>query len=117
MSRRNALMVAATTLFAEKGYDATSTAEIAARAGCAQGLIRHHFSGKAGLLEAVVQQVASDTNTQLERLPLQETLVEEVLQLFLWQVNERQNPIRRIILSRLLVNDKELEHYRQGYGR
>jgi AcrR family transcriptional regulator len=53
--KKQALIDAALKLFASKGYDATTTREIAACAGCAEGLIHRYFSGKAGLLPALME--------------------------------------------------------------
>lgn len=52
--RRQALIDAATAVFSEHGYDAATTREIADRAGCAEGLIHRYFSGKRGLLLAII---------------------------------------------------------------
>ncbi|WP_165550227.1 TetR/AcrR family transcriptional regulator [Kribbella speibonae] len=43
-------------LFAEHGYDATSTARIATEAGVPSGLVFYHFATKLDLLLAVVQE-------------------------------------------------------------
>ena len=48
--KQKALLQAALRLFATKGYEVTTTREIAAAAGCAEGLIHRYFKGKAGLL-------------------------------------------------------------------
>lgn len=53
--RQSALMEAATRVFAEKGYDAATTREIAERAGCSEGLIHRYFGGKRGLLLAALR--------------------------------------------------------------
>jgi len=53
--RRQALLRAATELFAAQGFDRTTTRQIAARAGCAEGLIHRYFKGKAGLLQASLE--------------------------------------------------------------
>lgn len=47
------ILDAALELFAEKGYHATSTGKIAARARVSEGLIFRHFGNKEGLLNAV----------------------------------------------------------------
>jgi AcrR family transcriptional regulator len=44
-------------LFAERGYRATSLADIAAAAGVTTGAIYHHWSGKPALLAAVVEHL------------------------------------------------------------
>ena len=53
-ARQRALLKAAMQLFASRGYEATTTREIAALAGCAEGLIHRYFQGKAGLLLALM---------------------------------------------------------------
>jgi AcrR family transcriptional regulator len=53
--RERQLIPSATRLFASRGYDATTTREIAALAGCAEGLIHRYFKGKAGLLFALIR--------------------------------------------------------------
>lgn len=49
-----ALLDAAKCVFAERGYDAATTREVAARAGVNEQLIQRYFGGKNGLLLAVV---------------------------------------------------------------
>jgi AcrR family transcriptional regulator len=49
---REALVKAALALFAERGFAATSTRQIAARAGVNISLISYHFGGKEGLRRA-----------------------------------------------------------------
>jgi AcrR family transcriptional regulator len=52
--RRRQILGAARRLFAERHYDAVSTADIAAEAGVTRGLVHHYFGGKRSLyLEAV----------------------------------------------------------------
>src|ERR1700731_3475939 len=76
--KEQALIVAAQKLFASKGYDATTTREIAARAGCAEGLIHRYFGGKSGLLFNIVKlHVAEDTVATIER-PACATLEAEI---------------------------------------
>ena len=55
---RAALLDAALHLFGRKGYAATSTREIAGRAGANVALIAYHFGGKEGLLAACAEEVA-----------------------------------------------------------
>ncbi|CAH0251077.1 TetR/AcrR family transcriptional regulator [Roseomonas sp. CECT 9278] len=49
------LVEAAEKLIRERGYEATSSTDIAAEAGVAPSLINAHFLGKAGLLYAVLR--------------------------------------------------------------
>lgn len=48
------ILIAAIELISEKGYEKVSTAEIAQRAGVAEGSIFRQYKTKKGLLDAVV---------------------------------------------------------------
>ncbi len=54
--RKEQILEAAETVFAENGYDAASIAEIATRAGMSQAGMLHHFPSKAALLIAVLDR-------------------------------------------------------------
>ena len=54
---REAILEAATTLFAEKGYDGANLNEIVARAQTTKPMIYYHFSSKEGLFAAVLEAV------------------------------------------------------------
>ena len=54
--KRARLRDAARRLFAERGYAATATADVARQAGVSEGMVFHHFGSKAGLLEAVAAE-------------------------------------------------------------
>lgn len=58
MSRKEDILKAAMELFARDGYSATSTAAIARAAGVAEGLLFHHFQNKAGVLVAMLTEMA-----------------------------------------------------------
>ena len=50
---RTRLLLSARKLFAESGYESTSTASIARMAGTSESQLIKHFGGKAGLLDAI----------------------------------------------------------------
>lgn len=54
---RSALVAAARPLFAEKGYAAVGTDEIATAAGVTRGALYHQFGGKEEVFVAVFEQV------------------------------------------------------------
>ncbi len=58
--RREQLLDVGRSLFAEKGYDATSIEEIASRAGVSKPVVYEHFGGKEGLYAVVVDREMSN---------------------------------------------------------
>ncbi len=54
--RREQLIVIGRTLFADKGFEATTVEEIAARAGVSKPVVYEHFGGKEGLYAVVVDR-------------------------------------------------------------
>ncbi len=54
--RRQQLLDVGRTLFAERGFEATSIEEVAARAGVSKPVVYEHFGGKEGLYAVVVDR-------------------------------------------------------------
>jgi len=108
-AKQEALIRAATKLFAAKGYDVTTTREIAANAGCAEGLIHRYFQGKAGLLLGMMNYHASRDVEELDdRLPMADTLEEEIQQLMAWEVERlwRDRDLLRACLPHAILDPK-----------
>jgi len=63
--RREQLLDVGRSLFAEKGFEATSIEEIAARAGVSKPVVYEHFGGKEGLYAVVVDREMSDLLNRL----------------------------------------------------
>ena len=79
-----ALIDAANETFAERGYDAATTRQIAERAGCAEGLIHRYFNGKRGLLLAILESKAAHIVEDFEAdLPDQPTVLAEMERMLL----------------------------------
>ena len=57
---QRALLAAARALFTERGYAATPTAAIVARAGMTRGALHYHFQDKAGLFYAVYTELEGE---------------------------------------------------------
>ena len=57
---QRALLAAARALFAERGYAATPTEAIVARAGVTRGALHYHFKNKAGLFSAVYTEMEGE---------------------------------------------------------
>ncbi len=106
-ARERALISAAGHLFATRGFEATTTREIAAQAGCAEGLIHRYFDGKAGLLLAIVESRASqEVHDLTEGLKIASTLQQEIQQLVNFEVARmwEDREFFRVIIPRLFVD-------------
>jgi AcrR family transcriptional regulator len=62
---RERVLLAAEQLFGERGYHASSIAEIGKRAGISKSVLYHYFDSKAGLYEAIAE---AETRALLERV-------------------------------------------------
>lgn len=83
-AKRNAIIDAATRLFAEKGYHASPVAEIARRAGVSEGAIFRHFKTKQDLLLEIMRSIHGTFTLYLEeryRFDPDESGLEMVLRL------------------------------------
>ncbi|GAA1223672.1 TetR/AcrR family transcriptional regulator [Prauserella halophila] len=67
--RREQIFTCAAELFGERPYAAVSTADIAARAGVARGLINHYFGTKRELYLAVVRRALTLSPSAAATLP------------------------------------------------
>ncbi|MEM1323005.1 MAG: helix-turn-helix domain-containing protein [Bacteroidota bacterium] len=67
-SRKENIIITALELFANEGYNATSTSKIAKQAEVSEGLIFRHFKNKQGLLNAVI--AAADKRLKEVTAPL-----------------------------------------------
>ncbi|MGW4160316.1 TetR/AcrR family transcriptional regulator [Streptomyces sp. NPDC004788] len=67
---RERILQATVELVAERGYEATTLGDIAARAGSARGLVSYYFPGKRQLLQSAVHRLMHRTlEAALERKP------------------------------------------------
>lgn len=73
---RDALIAAARGLFAERGFDDTTTEAILERSGVSKGAMYHHFPGKLELFEAVYVQVEDESVARLVERAQGETPLE-----------------------------------------
>jgi AcrR family transcriptional regulator len=64
--RRNELLDSAQALFFNKGYEATTVADIIEKAGVSKGGFYHHFTAKDDLLEALGERLAAETLGRLQ---------------------------------------------------
>lgn len=104
-ARERALIEAAAKLFADQGYEHTTTRQIAAKAGCAEGLISRYFQGKAGLLRRLVEQQMSRKDGAPPALP--STIKEEIVRVLEEEVQrfwEDREFLKMIVPQMILDN-------------
>jgi len=105
--KQEALLQAALRLFASKGYESTTTREIAAAAACAEGLIHRYFSGKAGLLAALVEyRISREVGDLSHKVRPAPSPQQEFLQLVNWEVERmwEDRDFLRIFIPRAIVD-------------
>ncbi|MEO1770757.1 TetR/AcrR family transcriptional regulator [Candidatus Enterococcus ferrettii] len=68
------IIQAAFSLFASKGYDATSTQDIIELSGLSRGAMYHHFKSKEEILRSLMNEIYTQTSDFLEELVADQTL-------------------------------------------
>jgi AcrR family transcriptional regulator len=66
LETRDRILASALEIFAERGFDGTTTRDIAARAGTNLGLLQYYFGGKERLWRAAVDRVFGALGSALE---------------------------------------------------
>ncbi|HZR30655.1 MAG TPA: helix-turn-helix domain-containing protein [Terriglobales bacterium] len=108
-AREAALIAAACKLFARRGYEVTTTREIAAAAGCAEGLIHRYFAGKAGLLLALIRsRISHELADMTVKLQPAASLENDVMQLAEFEIDRtwKERDFFRVIIPRAIVDPK-----------
>ena len=95
--KQDNILSAALELFANEGFNATSTNQIAKKAGVSEGLIFKHFKNKKGLLDALYAQVEGKLSKGFSHI-IFETNPEETL--------------RKTIESPFLIPDADYDFWR-----
>ena len=67
MSKKNAILLAATELFSQKGYEGASMAELSRMTGAAGGTIFHHFQNKNDLLLNILGDIKQSIAEAIEQ--------------------------------------------------
>ena len=68
MSKRDAILKAASRLFAVQGFDSTTTIKIAREAGVTEPLIYYHFKGKDDLFMQIIAATFSEYFSRIDDL-------------------------------------------------
>ncbi|HEY4465848.1 MAG TPA: helix-turn-helix domain-containing protein [Streptosporangiaceae bacterium] len=117
---RSRILAAAESLFAERGFDHTSTARIASEAGVPHGLIFYHFTTKMDLLLALIRDdrvivldgllPALDTPTDLRQAVIE-------LWIRLSALLGQPSAVRRIIIQELTAHPEVRQRAMELHNR
>lgn len=80
---RDALLNAATRLFAARGFAAVTVAEVAREAAVNKALINYHFGGKLQLYRSIVREMLAEVVARVEPLRRDARAPDEVLREFI----------------------------------
>ncbi len=69
MKKKRALLKTACRLFAEQGFDGTTTLQISQEAKATEPLIFYHFKGKEGLFTAIIETAFAEYFKRFDDLP------------------------------------------------
>lgn len=117
--RRNEILDAADELFAQKGFDGTSTNDILEKVGIARGTLYYHFKSKEEILDSLIerynvrllcaaQEVASDKS-----IPIVERIIRVVMALnisggsseeIMDHIHKPQNALMHQKIQKVIIN-------------
>ncbi len=98
--RKSELLDCAQALFLEKGYEATTIADILQRTGLSKGAFYHHFSSKEELLDAFTDRFAKAILSTAQDILKDESITElERLNLLLERTGHAQTQLAPAILN------------------
>lgn len=117
--RRNEILDAANELFAQKGFDGTSTNDILEKVGIARGTLYYHFKSKEDIMDALIerysvrligaaQEIAADKN-----IPVVERIIRVIMALnisdgssqeIMEHIHKPQNALMHQKIQKVLIN-------------
>src|SRR5215813_2869572 len=105
---RKSLLDAAASLFAARGFDGVSVAEVARLAGANKALINYHFGGKLQLYRTIVREMFAELLDRLEPLRADPRPPDQLLRKLIAIVGDSANR-RRPQLSRMMLREHTSE--------
>lgn len=97
MTKKDAILQAATYLFSRKGYKDTAMGELSKMTGVAEGTIFYHFKSKQGIFLAILNTLKDGILPEFERYRNAESentgldMVEESLSFYLYMAQSRED--------------------------
>src|SRR6266704_6227938 len=113
-ARRNQILDAATTVFAEKGFYRATIKDIARQAGIANGTIYTYFASKTEVLLAILNRLNETTEREQKFAPGSEQNIRSFFLAYLRQRMALLWPnaeVFRAVLPEMLVNGEVRDQY------
>lgn len=111
---RKSLLSAAAKLFAARGFDGASVAEVARKAGANKALINYHFGGKLQLYRTIVREMFAELLDRVEPLRHDARPPDHVLREFIAIVgdtaNRRRPDLSKMMLREVIAGGPHLDH-------
>src|SRR5215831_11094664 len=101
---RASLLAAAASLFASRGFDGVTVAEVARQAGTNKALISNHFGGKLQLYRTILRETFAELLSRVEPLRADARPPDQVLREFIAIVGDTAGS-RRPHLSRMMLRE------------
>lgn len=124
--RQKKVLQASLELFASQGFEATTSAQIAEKAGVAVGSVYHHFPNKQALLTAVLaplfqgmlESAANEfmSNTFGRGFLTLDAFVESVVRDRLTYIQDNAQELK-LLFGQLLTNKGFVEQFKSFFGR
>ncbi|MHC4165029.1 MAG: TetR/AcrR family transcriptional regulator [Planctomycetota bacterium] len=118
---REALLQAARDLLAERGMPRVTVREVAERAGVQPAMVNYYFGGKAGLLRAVVDEVASGVRARVRDAAAREGSAEDRLRALITAIVEAlaADPYapRLLVEQVLFAEDEIIDEFVDAFAR
>lgn len=118
---RDAILDAAETLFAERGFAATPVRDIAERAGANAAMVHYYFGSKRALLEQVMERSLEPLAATLARMRADEAApVEDIVRALLDTLGRHPNlvtlMVREVMLPGGVMRERFLERMAPRLG-
>ncbi|MCT1399423.1 TetR family transcriptional regulator [Paenibacillus sp. LC231] len=117
--RRNEILDAADELFAQKGFDGTSTNDILEKVGIARGTLYHHFKSKEDIMDALIDRYAvhlldgAQEIAEEKSIPVVERIIRVVMALnlsggsskeIMEHIHKPQNALMHQKIQKVIIN-------------
>lgn len=107
LTNKQKILDAARVLFAQQGFDGTTSKDIAQLAGCSEGLIFKYYENKRNIFKILVTEWFDSNMQTLKNLPQSTSLEDEIQLLLNWFVDnftQRKDLHKIFLFQRFNVN-------------